>query len=246
MNKISNAAQNANKAIKKTNVMSRYTWLIEAGHGGMINGKYQTTTYWWKRAFFKNGILLNPSEHSLEWLEDKCDYKYYEGVGNRDIARRIMKGLEKLGISYYDVLQGEESDVSLATRVKRANDYNSIHGNCIYLSIHSNAFTKQSAEGFSVYTSPGFTNSDKIAPFIFKEIAIEFPTHIPRKDETDGDVDKEENFYVLRNTAMPAVLSENLFYTNWKEVQILGSEKGRQRIADAHIKAIIEIEKNGI
>ena len=33
-----------------------------------------------------------------------------------------------------------------------------------------------------------------------------------RKDTSDGDPDKEANFYVLVHTSMPAILSENFFY----------------------------------
>lgn len=226
--------------------MSKYTWLLGAGHGGIIDGEYQTPIRWWKRSYFKNGELLDPQNHSLEWLEENCDYKYYEGVGNRDIVARIMELCDIHGVKYYDILDGSQKDISLSERVRRANRFYTKDKNCIYLSIHSDAFNQESAQGFSVYTSEGVTNSDKIAPIIFKEMSIEFPDHNPRPDYTDGDPDKEANFFILKNTAMPAVLSENLFYTNWREVQILGSEEGRQRIANAHFKAIMHIEKHGI
>lgn len=225
---------------------NKYTYLIDAGHGGIINDKYQTSIRWWKRSYFKNGKLLDPRKHSLEWLENNCDYKHYEGVSNRDIAKRIMKLCDIHGVKYYDILEGSEKDISLSERVRRANKFYFKDKNCIFLSIHSDAFNKESAQGFSVYTSKGVTNSDKIASIIFNEMKIEFDNHFPRPDYTDGDSDKEANFFVLKNTIMPAVLSENLFYTNWREVQILGSKDGRQRIADAHFKAIMHIEKYGI
>jgi len=225
--------------------MSRYTYLFDAGHGGMINGVYQTDPKIWKRAYFKNGTLLSPNEHNEKWLESNCDLKYYEGVGNRDIAKRIMKLCADNKISYYDVVNSE-SDVALEKRVGNANSYHSKYKNCIYISIHGNAFDKESAQGFSVYTTPGFTNSDLVATILFKEIALEFPDHKPRPDNTDGDPDSEANFYVLKHTSMPAVLSETLFYTNYKECQIMASEEGRQRIANAHFKAIQHLEKYGI
>jgi hypothetical protein len=52
-----------------------------------------------------------------------------------------------------------------------------------------------------------------------------------RKDTRDGDSDQESNFWVLRKTVMPAILSENFFMTNRKESAILLSEEGRDRIA---------------
>lgn len=239
-------ARAAVKTENKEVIMQRYTWLIEAGHGGMINGEYQTSTTWWKRSYFKDGILLDPKKHSLEWLEANCDHKYYEGVGNRDIARRIMKGLDKLNIKYSDILNGSEKDISLQQRVDTANAFYAKDKNCIFLSIHSNAFTQQSAGGFSVYTSVGPTNSDKVATILWNKLKAKLSQFPERKDIRDGDPDYEENFYVLRNTAMPAVCSESLFYTNWEECKFLSSEEGRQMIADAHIEAIQEIEKNGL
>jgi len=64
-----------------------------------------------------------------------------------------------------------------------------------------------------------------------------------RTDYSDGDPDKEAQFDVLVDTRMPAVLTENFFMDNIDECKnILMTESGRNRIADAHFKAIIEIE----
>ena len=45
---------------------------------------------------------------------------------------------------------------------------------------------------------------------------------------------------------MPAVLTENGFYNNKEECKLLLQDDIRQKIADAHVAAILEIEKNGI
>lgn len=224
--------------------MGKYTWIFDAGHGGLINGVYQTDPTKWKKSYFKNGILLDPKRNS-EWLEANCDFKYYEGVGNRDIVKRIKALCDQHNIKWIDAVNSE-ADTSLEARVKIANDFYAKDKNCIYMSIHGNAFTNQKAEGFCVFTTLGFSNSDKIATILFKEIALEFPDYKPRPDPSDGDPDQEANFYVIKNTKMPAVLSESFFYTNWEEAQLLGSEDGRQRIANAHFRAIMYIEKNGI
>ena len=94
-----------------------------------------------------------------------------------------------------------------------------------------------------MYTSPGETKSDEIASVLFEKANIEFPNHKMRKDTSDGDVDKESNFYVLIHTAMPAILSENFFMTNENECRLLMSEEGRDRIAKIHIEMIKEMEK---
>ncbi|NJL77353.1 MAG: N-acetylmuramoyl-L-alanine amidase [Saprospiraceae bacterium] len=52
--------------------------------------------------------------------------------------------------------------------------------------------------------------------------------------------------YVLKYTNMPSVLTENGFFNNEQEVKKLMRDEIRQAIADAHVAAIMEIEKNGL
>lgn len=222
--------------------MSNYTWLLCPGHGGIIDDKYQTSECLWKRAYFKDKKLLNPKEHSVKWLEANCDLKIYEGEVTRDIVKKIQYLCEKHDIKCVDIVDSEK-DIPLQTRVERANRYTQAD-NPILLSIHHNAFTSQSANGFEVFTTPGFTNSDIVATYFFNELKAEFPEHAARADYTDGDPDKEALFYILKYSWMPAVLTESLFYTNYEEALILSTDEGRQRIAEAHFKAMMKIEKD--
>ena len=50
------------------------------------------------------------------------------------------------------------------------------------------------------------------------------------------------NFYVLRKTLMPAILSENGFMTNLEDATNLMKDDFRQKVADAHFKFIKEME----
>ena len=54
------------------------------------------------------------------------------------------------------------------------------------------------------------------------------------------------NFYVLRKTNMPAVLSENGFMTNFDDATALLDPIVRSQIAWAHYSMILEIEENGL
>jgi N-acetylmuramoyl-L-alanine amidase len=58
--------------------------------------------------------------------------------------------------------------------------------------------------------------------------------------------DSWANFYVLRKTHMPAVLSENGFMTNFDDAIALMDPDIRQAIANAHFAMIQEIEENGL
>lgn len=46
------------------------------------------------------------------------------------------------------------------------------------------------------------------------------------------------NFYILKHTACPAVLTENLFQDNRQEVDFLLSPEGREQIISLHFDAL--------
>ena len=82
---------------------------------------------------------------------------------------------------------------------------------------------------------------------LFDKASKEFPYEYMRKDTSDGDNDKESNFWVLRKTVMPAILSENFFMTNSDNChKYLLSEEGRDRVAKIHFEMIQQIEKENI
>lgn len=115
------------------------------------------------------------------------------------------------------------------------------------ISIHCNAAGSgqwMNARGWSAYTSKGKTKSDKIADYLYKEAEKNFRGINIRKDNSDGDVDYEENFYILKNTKCPAVLTENFFMDNKKDVEYLLSQEGRKAIVRTHVDAIINYIKS--
>lgn len=60
-----------------------------------------------------------------------------------------------------------------------------------------------------------------------------------RFDWSDGDADFEQDFYILKHTLCPAVLTENLFMTNKDDVEFLESEEGKEDIVRLHVEGII-------
>lgn len=192
------------------------TVLLDNGHGGLINGIYQT-----------------PGKRSPVWNDKTI---LYEGEFNRAIVNGIIEQLTILKIPYVNIAP-EYTDVPLEERVKRANKYSRTKS--FYLSVHSNA---GGGSGSEIFTSIGYTKSDSIATIfgnVFKEI---FPERKLRTDYLDGDLDKESNFYVIKNTKMPAILTENFFMDNEDECKnLLMSGTGRKRIIDYHVKSIIAV-----
>jgi N-acetylmuramoyl-L-alanine amidase len=187
--------------------------LLDNGHGGLINGVYQTPG---KRASHPNGQII------------------YEGEFNRAIVNGIIEQLTYYKIPYVNIAP-EYWDVSLATRVNRANKFPA--KDSFYLSVHANA---GGGHGSEFFTSPGQTKSDPIATIFGQEYQKMFPNRRLRADYSDGDLDKEANFYVLTKTKMPSVLTENFFMDNFEEfTNILNTKAGRQKIIDFHVQAII-------
>lgn len=173
------------------------------------------------------------------------DGRFLEFKFNREIARRIVADLRDRGYDA-ELLVEEDEDVPLAERCRRANAHAQQLGkqNVILVSIHANAFgdgrewTKPS--GWSVYTSKGQTAADRLADCLAKAALKYVPNMKMRADFSDGDYDIEEGFYILRHTTMPAVLTENGFFTNEQELQFLESRAGKQAIVDLHVEGIIE------
>ena len=62
-----------------------------------------------------------------------------------------------------------------------------------------------------------------------------------RFDYIDGDPDKESQFYILKHTVCPAVLSENFFMDTEKDCRFMMSDAGRERIAKVHYNTIKRI-----
>ena len=164
----------------------------------------------------------------------------FEWEFNRDIVRRIAAMLKADGVKF-EILVPEETDVSLPERCRRANV---IHADCgnnaVLFSVHGNA---GGGTGWECYTSVGQTKADAIATVLCEEAEKEFAPDgwKMRFDYIDGDPDKESQFYILKHTVCPAVLSENFFFDNEKDCRLMLSDAGRERIAKVHYNTIKRI-----
>lgn len=172
-----------------------------------------------------------PGKRSPVWADGT---QLFEWSFNRDVVKRISDGLKSCNIKHC-ILVEEKDDISLQERCRRANEYQHMYNNCVLFSIHGNA---GGGTGWECYTSKGTTKADEIATLLYEEAEKEFAGWKIRKDFADGDADKEANFYILKHTVCPAVLTENFFMDNEKDCKLMLSEDGRERIAKIHINVI--------
>lgn len=189
-------------------------------------------------------IILLDNGHGFD-TPGKCspDGFFREYAYNRYLAFRIREQLSALGLDAR-LLVPEREDISLPERGRRANKICEHFGSdqVILVSIHVNAAGNgqhwMEARGWSCYTSRGNTAADALATALYDAAKTHMPGHRLRTDYTDGDPDLEENFYILRHTSCPAVLTENLFMDNRDDVAFLESAEGSQAIVDLHIEGI--------
>ena len=180
---------------------------------------------------------------------------------------RVVIDYEPMEPNDYMLRQGKSASTvqsrELAYRVQRVNALCQQHGaaNVLYVSIHVNAAGADGkwhgAGGWCCYTSKGKTKSDTLAECFYDAAINNMKEYVKlidegkrrgdytdkqvpfRMDKSDGDRDMEADFYVLRKTNCPAVLTENLFQDNKRDVEFLLSDAGRHAIARIHVEAIL-------
>lgn len=173
------------------------------------------------------------------------DGKFREYAYNREIAKHIVADLIDRGHDA-ELIVPEDNDISLEERVRRANKIClASDPSCVILvSVHVNAAGDGSkwtnATGWSAYTCKGQTASDKLAECLYEAATKNFPDRRIRTDYSDTDPDWEENFYILRHSLCPAVLTENFFMDNKSDLEYLQSRAGKQTVIDTHVEGIIE------
>ena len=173
------------------------------------------------------------------------DGQFRESFYNREIARRVVSNLRDRGLDA-ELLVPEDDDISLAERVRRINAACFLLGkqNVILVSIHINDAGNGSkwldATGWSVYTCKGQTASDKLAECLCQAAIKNFPGRRIRTDMSDGDMDWEEGFYILRKSLCVSVLTENFFMDSRSDLEYLQSRAGKQAVVDTHVEGIVE------
>lgn len=193
--------------------MKTPTLLIDNGHGKNTAGK------------------RSPDGRLMEW----------------EFARKVAQKCAELAPQYglkAVILVPEERDVALSTRAARANDYIKQHPSehCALVSIHGNAAGDGSswmaARGWEAWTTIGKNNSDTLADRLYYHATLIFPVGTRlRTDKSDGDLDKEKDFTIIKKANCPAVLTENFFFDNKEDCDFMLSEDGIDMIARVHLAA---------
>lgn len=166
---------------------------------------------------------LDPKETREWWLNDRvCDY----------IEAELAKydGCQLLRVDDFD---DGSTDVPLATRTDKANAW----GADVYISVHHNAGVNgRAAGGIVVYTHPKASAAsdswrDDLYAALIRHTGL-------RGDRVSPKL--KENYHVLRETEMPAVLLELGFMDSSTDVPIILTDAHAQKCAAAIVEVLAE------
>ena len=160
------------------------------------------------------------------WDPGMVSGKVEEKHINLSIAQKLQTFLEQGGATVIitrlddsDLAKSKSGDMNVRRLIA-----NTSHAD-IFVSIHQNAYATSNVKGAQVFFFNESDNSQKLATFVQERI----------KDFVDSNnkfkVKANSNYYVLKQTAMPAVLVECGFLTNYNERQKLTSEEYQEKMA---------------
>lgn len=187
-------------------------------------------------------IALSYGHGSNTW-EDKhskvvvVDGKVYEEHDhNYIVGEKVRKIIEAHGVKVLVVQPPNGKDVPLKTRTDKAN----AEKVDLYYSIHSNAAADKSVDGYTAFYWSTSEIGKKIAE-LYSKYANEAGLPLYHNGVYPSVAGTWNDFHELRETHMPAVLTENGFMTNsvdFKKV-FLNEDDSWNKEARVHAKTIL-------
>ncbi|MGI6206559.1 MAG: N-acetylmuramoyl-L-alanine amidase [Anaerovoracaceae bacterium] len=219
---------------KTDSTTSSQTWTAGENDTTTVQGtrKYDTLSAYHPWSDGKIVVCIDPGHGSTTGGKRSPDESLLEWEFNRSVAYKLKAILEQNGIQcVMTVAYDDTTDPSLQSRVEVANSNDDVD---LFVSIHANAYTSSwnSANGWEVYSYKTGGVSEYAAQCV--EAATMAAQSVIRDRGT-----KTANFYVIKNTEMPAILIEHGFYTNATEVEYLKSDSFRNTLAQADATGII-------
>jgi N-acetylmuramoyl-L-alanine amidase len=151
-----------------------------------------------------------------------------EKVVNISVAQQLVGLLNQAGANVVITRSGDQS-VSHQQRMDLANSSNAD----LFVSIHANAFTNPESNGTESHYCAENDHSSA-SRFLAHQLQRELVSVLNLRNRGV----KSSNFYVLKNTVMPAALVELAFMSNQAEEAILGNAQSQTDCADALFRGI--------
>ena len=152
-------------------------------------------------------LLILDAGHSFN-TKGKCNAKenFYEWEFNNDMQYKIKKRCEELGIKVFLTNPNPDkvSDITLTTRASLANDYwlRNSKPKSIFISLHANAFSNESARGTETYIAKNASTTSKNFAKVLNDSIVKAMKELDPSSKDRGV--KSENFTVIYKASMPA------------------------------------------
>jgi N-acetylmuramoyl-L-alanine amidase len=173
--------------------------------------------------------------------------KLFEYEFNRDVVQQIN---ELLTAEQYEteILVPELNDIPIKERVDRANEIFAAE-ECFLVSVHGNAAPNMNNGPHGIETFHYSLAGGKLAQYFQDELVSQLGwkdrgvRRAYQKIKINQGTAQEKTITIykiaiLKYTDMVAVLTENGFYTNFDQCQLMMTPEIRSQIAVAHVSAI--------
>lgn len=163
----------------------------------------------------------------------------YEKDINLSIALKLQKYLEQNGATV--IMTRTEEDALSNTKNedmnRRKEIINSGKGH-ILISIHQNSFPEESARGAQVF----YYNDESQSKILANLIQDEFKNISDYENKRSAKANSD--YYILRETNLPAVIIECGFLSNMAELNLLNSDEYQEKVAWGIYKGVISFFNN--
>ena len=186
-------------------------------------------------------LLILDSGHAKNTPgKNNAKENFYEWEFNNDMQYKIKSRCEALGIKVFltNPNPNKVSDISLSTRASLANDYclRNSKPKSMFISLHANAFSSESARGTETYTANNASSTSKNFAKVLNDEVLKVMKQLDSNAKDRGV--KCKDWTVIQKASMPSVLLEYAFYSNLDDLKIL--KNNRSELVEATVKSICQ------
>ncbi|WP_251026480.1 N-acetylmuramoyl-L-alanine amidase [Bacillus sp. ISL-46] len=155
------------------------------------------------------------------------------GLDEKDITLAIALKIRNTILKDYENVQVKMSRTSDTTKslAQRSSEANAWDAD-FFLAIHINS-ADSSAQGYEDFIYNGASNSSRAAT-----VQDIIHAEVMKVNQLKDRGQKKANFHVIRETNMPAILTENGFISNKHDAQLMKDSSWQQKVAQGHVNGI--------
>lgn len=233
-NNISKSNNSNNFNVKKNNLLILYILIIFIGLFTSYNQKTSSTF----SMPISNKTIFIDAGHG-DWDPGKVSES---GILEKDINLQIANYLQiyleqsgsfVLNTRIDDTVLGTEKSTDMQERKAIANEKDAD----LLISIHQNSYTSENVKGAQVFYYESSESS--------KNLAETVQNRLVDLDKSNTRVSKSnDNYYILKQTSIPAIIVECGFLSNTAEANMLTDENYQKNIAWAIYMGVLDYYQN--